>query len=225
VTRPAFPVVLTGAALDRCVVVGGGPIAERKVSALLESGATVVVISPALTEGLRRSSEAGRFEHIARPYREGDLRGGTLAFAATSDRAVNAAVAAEARRSGILVDVVDDADGGTFATPATVRRGDLLVTVSTGGRSPALAAHVRREIEGRIGPEYGALLALCARLRRSVAEDVPVAARARLWQQLASGHMAGLFRAGAGARAEEEAARLIAAARSHGNTREEGRYE
>ena len=213
-TRSSFPVILTGAALDRCIVVGGGTVAERKVRALLDGDAQVHIISPTLTAGLQELATNGAIELSARPYHDGDLPGATLVVAATDDRATNAAIADEARRLQLLVDVVDDPGASTFSSPATIRRGDLLITASTGGTSPAMAAFVRRTLEQAIGPEYGALLALCGRLRSTILDEVPPHARKELWEQLASERMLRMLREASPLEAEAEASRLIAAARS-----------
>jgi siroheme synthase-like protein len=123
------------------VVVGGGRVALRKVTGLLEAGARVRVIAPRTAPRLR----AYRIER--RRYRPGDLRGAVLAFAATDDRAVNHAVAGEARRRRIPVNVADSVDDCTFLVPARLQRGDLHIAISTSGRDPRLAKATRRQLE------------------------------------------------------------------------------
>ncbi len=134
----------------RCVVVGGGEVASRKVGKLLQSGAEVVVVSPRVNPELA----AFEVEVHHRPYRDGDLAGAHLAFTATNSRAVNAAVAREAAERGIPVNVADRPSEGDFALPSTLRRGRLQVAVSTGGASPALAKRIRGELEEVFGPEW-----------------------------------------------------------------------
>jgi siroheme synthase-like protein len=151
-----------------CVVVGGGAVAARKVAALLESGATVRVISPALCPALADAVACGAVAVEQRAYQSGDLAGAFLAVAATNDRAVNAAVAAEARAAGALVTVCDDAAASDVVGMAMVRRGGLTVAIATDGASPALARLVREEIEALLTPEYAELLALVAAERRAV---------------------------------------------------------
>ncbi len=175
----SYPIILTDLSGARCVVVGGGPVAQRKVAGLLEAGARPLVVSPGLTPTLATWRDEGRLEHWARPYEEGDLAGAALAFAATDDPAANARVAAEARARGILVNLADDPSAGSFHTVASVRRGDLLLTVSTGGRCPGFAAHLRAELAARYGPGYAAALAGAAQLRGLPAE-ARAAAIARL---------------------------------------------
>lgn len=190
-TRSSYPIVLTDLAGARCVVVGSGAVAERKVAGLLEAGARPTVISPTLTATLAAWHEAGRIAHVARPYAEGDLDGVSLAFAATDDPAVNGRVAADARLLGALVNVADDPAAGSFHTVGAVRRGDLLLTVSTGGQSPAFAAYLRAELAERYGPEYAGVLAAAAGARR-----LPAAARAALVALLCAEPALGWLREG-----------------------------
>jgi siroheme synthase-like protein len=192
----AYPLVLINLARVRCVVVGGGAVAERKVRDLIAGGARPQVISPALTAALAGWHAAGQIEHLARAYRPGDLEGAFLAIAATDDRGVNAAVAEEGARRGILVNVADDPAAGNFHTAATVRRGDLLLAVSTGGASPALAARIRRELGSRYGEEYARLLDLLRGLRDGPARALPPARRALLWQRLTSEPVLSWLRSG-----------------------------
>ena len=139
---------------SRVVVVGGGPVAARKCAALLGAGAAITVIAPKLDADLDRLSEAEAIKVVMRKYVTGDLLGAVLVFAATDDPEVNRTIAADAKKSGIAVSVADDPAAGTFTLPAAIARGDLLITVSTGGRCPALAAGIRRDLEKRFGSEY-----------------------------------------------------------------------
>lgn len=152
----------------RCIVVGGGPIAEGKVTGLLAAGADVTVISPAVTDALAETVRAGRINHRRRAYREGDLAGAALAFAATGDVAVNAAVAAEGGRRGVWVNAADDPAHCDFILPSVLRRGALAIAVSTGGASPALARAVREELEHHLGDDYAALVDVAGEVRRAL---------------------------------------------------------
>jgi siroheme synthase-like protein len=153
-----------------CVVLGGGAVAERKVEALLAAGAEVTVISPEVTDALGALSAAGRLVHIARGYETGDLAGFALAFAATDDGAINAAVADAGRRHGVWVNAADDPANCDFILPAVLRRGALTVAVSTGGASPALARVVRDEIDAYLPAGYADLTEIAARVRRDLRE-------------------------------------------------------
>lgn len=195
--RTAYPVILTNLNQVRCVVVGGGAVAERKVRDLLAAGARPCVISPALTEMLAAWRDSGDLEHIPRCYEDGDLAGAFLAIAATGKREVNAAVAEEGARRGMLVNIADDPASGNFHTVAAVRRGDLLLTVSTGGRSPALSALIRRDLELHYGPAYGTLLDNLSRLREGPARRLKPQQRAMLWRRLICEEVVGWLRDGA----------------------------
>ena len=149
----------------RCLVVGGGAVAERKVEALREAGARVAVVSPTLTSALGALATAGVIEHRARRFRRYDTRGCALVVAATGVGAVDNAVAAAAHRVRALVNVVDRPAACDFILPSVLRRGDLQIAVSTGGKSPALAREIRRRLEAQIGEDYGELVARVGRAR------------------------------------------------------------
>ncbi|CAG0959257.1 precorrin-2 dehydrogenase / sirohydrochlorin ferrochelatase [Geobacteraceae bacterium] len=162
-----FPVNLN--VRDRqAVIVGGGAVAARKCLLLLEAGARITVIAPALDAGLAGLRMEGRIVCHTRQYVAGDLEGAFLAFAATDDPTVNRAVAREAESLGILVDTTDAPERGSFTTPAVFRRGDLLVAVSTGGKSPALARIIRNDLAERFGPEYAETLAILGAVREKL---------------------------------------------------------
>lgn len=191
-----YPIVLTQLSGVRCVVIGGGEVAMRKVRALLESGARVRVISPELHPQLAAWRDEERLVHDARPYRNGDLQGEFLVIAATNLRNVNAAVTAEARQRGLLHNIADDPDGSSFHTLGAVMRGDVMLAVSTGGDSPALAALIRRKLEQTFGPEYGELAGRLGQLRRELGPTLEPSVRTRLWRMLATDHVLELVRAG-----------------------------
>ncbi|MHB1382034.1 MAG: precorrin-2 dehydrogenase/sirohydrochlorin ferrochelatase family protein [Thermoleophilia bacterium] len=153
----------------QCIVVGGGKVAARKVVDLLECGAAVRVISPELGEGFQ--GLAG-FVHEPRGYHEGDLEGAFLAIAATDDEAVNAAVVAEAASRGVILNVVDQPGRCDFQVPASVRRGELLITVSSGGRLPALSKRLRQQLEDEFPAEWGRVLELLGDARARVIAGV-----------------------------------------------------
>jgi siroheme synthase-like protein len=164
-----YPVALELAG-RRCVVTGGGAEAERKARALLEAEADVVVIAPAVTDGLGDLIRRGELTHVARPYGRGDLAGAFLVIAADADRAVRAAVFAEAEAERVLCNAVDDTEHCHFAVPSIVRRGELLIAISTGGRAPALAKRLRRRLTAELGWEWEALVDVLGEVR---AETLP----------------------------------------------------
>ncbi|MFD1957650.1 bifunctional precorrin-2 dehydrogenase/sirohydrochlorin ferrochelatase [Paenibacillus thailandensis] len=164
----------------RCVVVGGGSVAERKVAGLLEAGAdSVTVVSPALTERLERLAAAGEIGYVRKRYAEPDINGAALVIAATDDPQVNGRVAADAGRAGIWVATADDAARGDFINPAVVRRGDLMIAVSAAGASPSLAVRIKRELEEKYGPEYAGYTRRLGELRKLALEKVADESRRR----------------------------------------------
>ena len=162
-----------------CLVVGGGLVAERKARALVECGARVTVVSPLVTTGLGALVAADRIVHRARRFRRSDLRGCALAIAATGDSIVDAAVESTGRRRRVLVNVVDRPEQCDFILPSVLRRGELQIAVSTGGRSPALAREIRRRLEGLFDPDSGDLVARVGEERRR-ARAAAVTAEERL---------------------------------------------
>ena len=167
-----YPVALKIAG-RRCVVVGGGNVAERKVASLAECGADIRVVSPELTAELAARAARGEIEVLRRMFLPDDLDGALLAIAAADDRSVNEAVKAAGARFGVLVNVVDVPELCDFYVPASFRRGDLQITIGTGGASPALAKRLRVELERQFGPEYGPYVELLGRLRRALKAQVP----------------------------------------------------
>ena len=152
----------------RCVVIGGGEVGERKAGRLVESGAAVIVVGSHLTPLLLQMKEEGKIAHIDSDYGEEHIRDAFLVIGATDSDDVNETIARDARERGILANIVDDPDNCDFILPAILERGELLVAVSTSGKSPALAAKVRDEVSAFIGPEYEMLIEIMARLRQMV---------------------------------------------------------
>jgi len=189
---------------ERCVVVGGGEVAERKAGDLLECGARVVIVARELTEALRGMADAGRIERIPEDYREDCLDGAFLVIGATDRDEVNGQISRDARSRGILVNIVDDPARCAFIVPSTFRRGDLLVAVSTGGKSPALARRLREEIEERYGPEYGTLLTIMGNLReRIIAQGAPSEENRKLFESVLDSPILRYIREGKGDRVRE----------------------
>lgn len=166
----------------KCVVCGGGEVALRKVRALLGHNARVVVVSPELCRELSSLEEEGSVEAIRRSYRSGDLGGAYLAIAATDDNTTNLKIAEDARRTGCLVNVVDDPGNSDFIVPSYLRRGDIAIAISTSGKSPALARKLRTTFEEEIGEEYALLLGLVQEVRAEVKRNA-VGIDADAWQK------------------------------------------
>lgn len=157
----------------RCLVVGGGAVATRKVGALLGTGGTVIVVSPELHQELQALKDQGIIEHLNRDYRPEDLEETVLVFAATDDPEVNRAVCCDAKARGVPVNSVTRPGEGTFTVPAMVHQGGLTVAISTGGVSPALAQRIRRGLEEELGQEYAELLSLLQGIRSKIIRAIP----------------------------------------------------
>lgn len=149
----------------KCVVIGAGIIAERKIKRLLECGARVLVVSPETTAGIKRLSATGKIILKNRKARINDLNKAYLVIAASSDREFNAAVSAYCHQQGILVNIVDSPRECNFILPSLVRRGALTISISTNGISPALSKKIRQDLESKFGSEYTKLLNLLKKIR------------------------------------------------------------
>jgi len=166
------------------VVVGGGRVAERKVLTLVETGAIVKVISPAITNNLKRLKEKGLIRHTARNYRKGDAKNAFIVFAATSSAQTNTEISKEAK---YLVNVVDKPERCNFIVPSIVRRGALTIAISTGGTSPAAAKAIRKEIERLYGAEFSHYLKLLGAIRKKAINKIKnVRERERFLKWIAS---------------------------------------
>lgn len=155
-----------------CVVVGGGAVAERKAMALLEAGAVVTVISPTLSSKLHDLSVSGKISHLPKNYEQNDLSCAFLVIAATDSAEVNTRVARDCKKRQVLVNVATPPRESTFIVPSVVDRGDLLISISTSGASPALAKKIRQDIERRYGAEYGVFLDKLSPIRKRLLEEI-----------------------------------------------------
>ncbi len=164
VSREFYPLSLKISG-KRCVVVGGGQVARRKVRALLEHGANVEVISPDPCVELNKLVETGKVKLLRRHYQPGDLQGALIAIAATDNSQINRQVVKEAKDKAVLVNVADDPQNSDFILPSYLRRGALTIAVSTAGVSPALARKIRTRLEKDFGDEYVSLVRLIGEVR------------------------------------------------------------
>ncbi len=152
----------------KVVVVGGGGVAERKVQGLLSAGAHVKLVSPEVTEALGEMASDGLIDHVARAFVPEDLDRAWLVIAATDDTEVQELVYKEALSQRIFCNVVDLPEFCSFIVPSVVRRGDLCLSISTGGKSPALAQRLRKELEQSLGSFYGDYVSLLGELRQLI---------------------------------------------------------
>lgn len=200
----------------RCVVIGGGMVAQRKVMTLLRFGAKVTVVSPAATQRLKRYAEQGLIRYVKRRFKTCDLEGAWLAYAATNDEAINRRVFRTAERQRVFSNVVDQPPLCSFIAPAVLKRGDLVVAISTGGASPTVAKHLRREFERTIGTEYAELLRLLNSLRSVAKRTLPrYNDRKRYFDTLVRGRVFKLVRRGRMAVARQKALSLLGKQANH----------
>jgi precorrin-2 dehydrogenase/sirohydrochlorin ferrochelatase len=179
----------------RCVVVGGGRVAERKVLGLLSCSAQVTVISPELTGELLRRHNEGGIRWIKREYRAGDLEQAFLVIAATDDEETQKQVFDEAAAHNLLLNVADVPHRCNFILPAAVRQGDLIIAISTAGKSPALARKLRMELEKTFGVEYRVLVDILGAVRPVIlASGLEQSDNEQLFKQLLHDDMPGWIR-------------------------------
>ena len=165
--EPLYPINLRIAG-HHCLVVGAGAVAAQKIRGLLDCGAEVIVVALEVHAAVQELAVSA--VHI-RAYESADIEGMRIAITATGDSAVNAAVLADGRAGGVLVNSADDPEHCDFTLPSRVRRGPLLITASTQGHSPAMATWLRRRFSAEFGPEYEVLLELLAETREGLRES------------------------------------------------------
>lgn len=157
----------------KVLIVGGGAIAEQKIEGVLRSATDVTVMAPQITPRIRDWVQQGRLRHVACEFSPGMAQGYFLVIAATDSDAVNHAVYAEAKAAGALCNAVDDMPYCDFYAPALVSRGEFQIAISTGGNSPSLAQHIRKDLEAEYGPEYEAWTAWLGRMRTALRTVLP----------------------------------------------------
>ncbi|HZD58572.1 MAG TPA: bifunctional precorrin-2 dehydrogenase/sirohydrochlorin ferrochelatase [Anaerolineales bacterium] len=181
----------------RCVVIGGDRHAEEKVLGLLDAGASVTVIASRLNRKLESLVKASRITALRRDYRAGDLQGAFLVISAAMDPATNACVWEEATQRNLVVNCVDDVQHCDFIAPSIVRKGDLIVSISTSGVAPALAVRLRQRMATELGSEYGRFLELVQPLREELPRLYPAFQQRRaIWYQLVDSDILELLRQG-----------------------------
>lgn len=150
------------------IVIGGGPVAERKTVSLIEAGANVVVVSPELTDPLRKMVLSRQIHHLARPYQRGDLKGAALVIAATDSEEINLQVVQDAKALSLFVNNVQSPDSSTFIVPSVLAKKDLQIAISTSGQSPALTRQIRGKLEKEFGDEYDLFIDLLSQVRKQL---------------------------------------------------------
>lgn len=166
----------------RCVVIGGGNVALRKVKVLLDCGANVTMISPKPHPEIVKLSKKRAIHFIQRDYEKEDLGDAAIAFACTDVKKVNRKVAVDAKKAGVLVNVADDPRSSDFIIPSFFRKGNLTVAISTAGVSPALARKIRTKLEKSFGKEYGPLLSIIGEIRSAIKKK-GIIVEPEFWQE------------------------------------------
>jgi precorrin-2 dehydrogenase/sirohydrochlorin ferrochelatase len=161
----------------KCLVVGGGKTAERKVNRLVRYGGKVVVVSPVATSSIENLSCKKRVVWYKRGYRSTDLHQAFLVFCATNNQELNKKISREAKRKGTLVNVVDSLSECSFISPALVERGCLTISISTEGLAPLLSRKIRKELGISYGQEYRHYTKLIAQARNTIVRDKGISAR------------------------------------------------
>lgn len=173
-----------------CLIIGGGSVALRKTKSLLAAGTVGIgpkirVISPEVHAELKVLAQKNEIEWFEREFVEGDLKGAFLAFAATNSQEAQMLITREAAKYSVLLNSADDPGGSHFHVPAHFRRGKMLITISTGGSSPALAKRIRQQLEREVVPEYEIVVELLFLIREKVvSQDGDSFANAELFRRL-----------------------------------------
>lgn len=170
----------------RCLVIGGGIVAQRKVSSLLKAGAEVLVVSKTLTSQLTKWAHQGRIGYRRSGYTEQFLDKVFLVIAATDDGEINSRVYREAGQKGILVNCVDAPDQSTFIVPAVCCRGDVIIAVSTSGRAPGFAKRIKEELNNTLAEEYKKRVQIISAVRKKIKNMFPAAQRKKIVNRLAA---------------------------------------
>jgi len=200
---PAYYPVFLNLEGKRCVIIGGGTIAEGKISKLNETGAQVTIISPDATPAIQKMAKKGVVEWTARKYQTGDLEGAFLGIAATDVRQVNQQIFQEAEELGVVLNVVDDAELCAFIAPSIVERGPVTVAISTGGASPALARKLREAIAEAPALEWADLANVLSKARKQIKKR-GVAVDPQRWQCCLTPDLLSLAQAGKDQQALEQ---------------------
>ena len=191
-----YPVFLNLAG-KRCVIIGGGTIAQGKIGGLLQAGCQITVISPDATPGIRQAAQRGDITWLERTYQPGDMEGAFIGVAATNVWHVNREIYEEAERLGVLLNVVDDPDLCSFIAPSVVKREPVTLAISTGGASPALARKLRETLARAEALEWTDLADVLAQARRIIKEQRVVVDPER-WQCCITRNLLDMVRDGRG---------------------------
>lgn len=178
------------------VIIGGGHATEEKIPSLLECGAQITIVAPEVGEHTRELAGAGRLAWVRRAYEAGDLADAWIAIVGSADHGLNHRAADEARARRVMVNTVDDNPYCDFIAPAVVRRGNLILAISTGGGSPAMARYARQELQRIVPAEWGGLLQALSEARTELRRK-GLRPNSERWQECINEELLRLVRAGA----------------------------
>ena len=179
----------------RCLVVGGGRVGARKVDTLVQCGAAVTVVSPEVAPAVMHLAAEKAIVLKQRPYRASDVEGVFLVIGATDDQTLNRQIHTDAERLNLLCNIADRPEICNFILPAIVRRGSFVMAISTAGKSPAFAKHIRKRLETQFGPEYGVVLELMGAIRNKLLADAhEPEAHKPLFERLINGNLLALVK-------------------------------
>ncbi len=187
----------------KCLVIGGGRVSERRALSLLECEAQVTIISPRITPRLKSLLAKGKINYKGRAYKPEDVRGAYLVIASTDNHKLNRQIGNQAKKVGALANIVSDPGLSDFTVPGILRRGDLLVTISTSGASPALSKRLKIELENILGKEYEIFTDILRGIRIKLL-SLPVQKRRHIYSQVAMSGIPKLLREKKYKRAERE---------------------
>ncbi len=207
---PGYYPVLLDLKDKKCVVIGGGKVAERKVTSLVRAKAIVTVVSPELTKSLRQMAEKKKIHYINGCFKERHLDGAFLVIGAVGNPKINYHVFEAAAKKNKLVNTVDSLDECNFIVPSIIKQGDLMISISTGGKSPALAKKIRKQLENQFGKAYKDFLSFMGELRQRIIAQFPdTKYRNKIFQALVDSELLDLFNKGQKQKAEIKAEEII----------------
>lgn len=200
-----------------CVVTGGGDVSRRKAAALSDAGAAVTVVAPEVDPVLDYMASQGEIQWKKKEFEPADLEGAYLAVAATNQRETNKRIGDLCRDKGILCNIVDEPDEGSYIVPTTIERGPLTIAIGTSGISPMLASSIRQELEMAYGDEFGDFLEMMAPLREAVLNEFPSQQkRAKIFEKMVSSRAVSMLRSGMAEQARKELEAIVEEARKEG---------
>ena len=194
----------------KCLVIGGGKVAERKVRVLIDARAKVTVVSPKITYTLSQMADMKKIYYIKDHFKENHLEETFLAIGATNKPKINHRIFQAAAKVNTLVNIVDSPEECNFILPSTVSQGDLQISISTGGKSPALAKKIREQLEIQYGRSYRDFLLLMGELRGKVLSHYSdTDYRNKIFEALVDSELLDLFKKGLNQKAEKKAEEII----------------